>query len=95
MGYFALMMLPSGFVSAGIAWYLGASSLRRIFAALVPLAIIWTAFASMLLVSRAWLRVDFLFQTDLFYIGLGLLIGGLPFFFRDQRLSLLPHRWIA
>ena len=99
MAFLGLLMLPSGFVSAGVAWYMGASGLQRLGATLLPLAIVWIALALVPLGTGAPLRAALLQQLQMMpYLAAdlaGLVMGGLPFLFRDQRLSLLPNRWLA
>jgi len=96
MAFFGLSALPAGFVSAGIAWYVGASGVRRVCAALFPLAVSLMAGMLVKFCMGAPLRAVLVGQLDILpYVGAGLMAGGLPFFFRGQRLSFLPGRWLA
>ena len=96
IAYFGFSALPAGFVSAGIAWYVGASGVRRVCAALFPLAVFLMAGMLVKFCMGAPLRAVLVGQLDILpYIGAGLMAGGLPFFFRGQRLSFLPGRWLA
>jgi hypothetical protein len=95
MAYLGLLLLPSGFVSSGIAWYLGASNLRRVCAALLPLVVFWIAGTLVPFAMGTPLRMALLREREILYFGAGLMLGGLPFFFRGQRLSFLPRKWLA
>ncbi len=96
MAFFSLSALPAGFVSAGIAWYVGASGVRRVCAALFPLAVSLMAGMLVDFCMGAPLRAVLVGQLEIIpYIGAGLMAGGLPFFFRRRRLSFLPCRSLA
>jgi hypothetical protein len=96
MAFFGFSALPAGFVSAGIAWYAGASGVRRVCAALFPLAVSMLALTVVVFWMGAPLRVLLAAQLRITpFIGPGLLVGGLPFFFRRQRLSFFPCRWLS
>jgi hypothetical protein len=96
MAFFGISTVPAGFVSAGIAWYAGASGIRRVCAALFPLAVSMLALTVVVFWMRAPLHVLLAAQLRIIpFIGPGLLVGGLPFFFRRQRLSFFPCRWLS
>jgi hypothetical protein len=91
-----LLQLPGGFVSSGDAWYLGASGVRRVCVALFPLLVIEMADMLTRLLGGATLHAVLTPQLGIIpYVGAGLIAGGLPFFFRRQRLSVFTCRWLA
>jgi hypothetical protein len=86
--FFGLLLLPSGFLSSGVAWYLGASGVRRVCSALFPMAALWISIIFVELWVGDPLRTVLAVQLRLIpCAALGLLAGGLPFFLRRQKLS--------
>jgi len=96
LAFLGLLQLPAGFVASGVAWYLGASGVRRACVALFPLLVIEMAFTLTRLLGGASLHAVLTPEPGIIlYVGTGLIAGGLPFFFRRQRLSVFTCRWLA
>jgi hypothetical protein len=96
MPFLGLWLLPAGLVGSGIAWYLGASAARRVCAAVLPLVVFWIAGVLVPLGVGAPLPIALVGKLEIIpYFGAGLIAGGLPFFFRGQRLGFLPRGWMA